>query len=85
MCTDLLLRNKRTLPQKDLTPAERLKNLSQAFESDPSRVREAGVRRVILVDDIYTTGSTAEACSRALLAAGVQEIYLLNICIGHGR
>ena len=83
--TDLLLRNKRTLPQKDLTPAERLKNLSQAFESDPSRVREAGVRRVILVDDIYTTGSTAEACSRALLAAGVQEIYLLNICIGHGR
>ena len=83
--TDLLLRNKRTLPQKDLTPAERLKNLSQAFESDPSRVREAGVRRVILVDDIYTTGSTAEACSRVLLAAGVQEIYLLNICIGHGR
>lgn len=83
--TDLLLRNKRTLPQKDLTPAERLKNLSQAFESDPSRVREAGVRRVILVDDIYTTGSTAEACSRALLAAGVQEIYLLSICIGHGR
>ncbi len=82
--TDILHRNKSTLPQKDLTAAERLKNLSQAFEADQSRIT-AGVKHVILVDDIYTTGSTAEACTRALLAAGVRKVYLLNACIGHGR
>lgn len=82
--TDVLLRNKKTMPQKDLTPAERLRNLSQAFEADQSRIGPE-LRRVILTDDIYTTGSTAEACSRALLAAGVEQVYLLNVCIGHGR
>ena len=82
--TDILLRNKKTLPQKDLSAAERLKNLSQAFEADERKIA-SGIRRVILTDDIYTTGSTAEACSRVLLAAGAEQVYLLNVCIGHGR
>lgn len=82
--TDILLRNKKTVPQKDLTPAERLKNLSQAFEADAGKIGPE-LKSVILTDDIYTTGSTAEACSRALMAAGVEKVYLLNVCIGHGR
>ncbi len=81
---DILIRNKSTLPQKDLTAAERLKNLSRAFEADGSRI-SLRMKNVILVDDIYTTGSTAEACTRALLRAGVEKVYLLNVCIGHGR
>ena len=40
---------------------------------------------MILVDDIYTTGSTVEACSRVLKRAGVSRVYFLCICIGGGR
>ncbi|MEI3186531.1 MAG: phosphoribosyltransferase family protein [Lachnospiraceae bacterium] len=40
---------------------------------------------MIIIDDIYTTGSTVEACSRILKKAGVKRIYFLAICIGKGR
>jgi predicted amidophosphoribosyltransferase len=39
---------------------------------------------VVLIDDIYTTGSTMEACTRVLKAAGVKKVYFLTICIGYG-
>ena len=39
---------------------------------------------VILADDIYTTGSTIEACARVLKAAGVRQVYFVSICIGGG-
>ena len=42
-------------------------------------------KSVIIIDDIYTTGSTVEACSRILKKAGVKRIYFLAICIGKGR
>lgn len=76
---NVLVRTKNTMPQKELSPAERLKNLEQAFA-----VREIpeGVKSVILVDDIFTTGSTAEACTRALLRAGIEKVYFVCICIG---
>lgn len=82
VCADLLLRSRKTAPQKELNPAERLKNLEEAFEagSIPS-----GIGTVILVDDIYTTGSTIEACTRALKRMGVKKVYFLAICIGRGQ
>ena len=75
-----LIRNKKTAPQKQLNPSERLKNLEQAFKAGtiPPQVTD-----VILVDDIYTTGSTIEACARVLLAAGIRHVYFISICIGH--
>lgn len=80
--TGLLARNKNTAPQKDLNPAQRLKNLEEAFTA---RRPAAGLASVILVDDIYTTGSTIEACSRVLKRAGISRVYFLCICIGGGR
>lgn len=78
---DLLIRVKKTDPQKGLGSSDRLKNLRGAFEAEP----EAGKwERVLLADDIYTTGSTAEICSRALLAAGVKKVFVFAVCIGHG-
>ena len=79
---EMLVRNKKTLPQKDLSAAERLKNLSGAFAAGeiPERIRS-----VILVDDIYTTGSTIEACARALRASGISRVYFVVICMTGGR
>lgn len=78
--TGILIRNKKTMPQRGLNPKERLENLTAAFGVSNSRrnVPES----VLLVDDIYTTGSTMEACARALKAAGVKRIYYLAICVG---
>jgi ComF family protein len=81
----ILIRNKKTMPQRDLTPKERLKNLQQAFGLHPSCCRKAVPRCVVLIDDIYTTGSTIEACTQVLKAAGVEEIHFLTICIGCGK
>lgn len=82
----LLYRTRRTAPQKSLNSRERLANLQQAFAVDRRRAAKGDVpETVILVDDIYTTGSTIEACSRVLKAAGVKRVYYVAICIGFGR
>ena len=77
-----LVRTKRTLPQKELSAMDRLKNLSGAFRAGEV---PAKLRSVLLVDDIYTTGSTIEACSRALKKAGVERVYFAVICMTGGR
>lgn len=82
VCAGMLCRGKKTAPQKQLNPQERLKNLEEALI--PGEVPK-GVKRVILVDDIYTTGSTIEACARALKRAGVEKVYFITICIGRGQ
>lgn len=75
----VLVRIKKTQPQRSLNPEERLKNLQAAFAVKNG----ADVpKRVILVDDIYTTGSTLEACSRVLKKAGAEEIHFVVICTG---
>lgn len=82
---DLLIRDKRTLPQKGLNDKERLKNLIQAFSIDKSKIEiYNNINKVILVDDIYTTGSTIEACTNILQQNGVSEVYYVSLCIGKG-
>lgn len=83
----LLIRVRKTLPQKALNPSERLKNLRMAFALSPEWTQEAQKLpgTVVLTDDIYTTGSTVEACSRILTAAGVSHVYFMAVCIGNGR
>ena len=80
--SEFLVRPKKTAPQKYLGPDLRLKNLDQAFFC---KKLPSGVKKVLLIDDIYTTGSTAEACARALKKAGAGQVYLLVIAIGSGR
>ena len=82
---DVLVRTKKTLPQKELDDKERILNLQRAFIlSENQKVKLMGLSKVILVDDIYTTGSTIEACTRVLLEAGVKEVYFITLCIGRG-
>lgn len=82
----LLFRQKKTVPQKELTEAERLQNLESAIRWNAARLQGGKVpRTVVLIDDIYTTGSTAEVCTRVLLRNGIQRVYLLCLCIGSER
>lgn len=78
----ILKRSKKTAPQKSLDPSGRLKNLEQAFAADHIPY---GIHSVILVDDIYTTGSTIEACTRVLKKAGMDHVYFVTIFIGRGQ
>lgn len=84
--TKLLIRCKKTLPQKNLSNKERLKNLSEAFEIKEKdlNIDLKSIKKVLLVDDIYTTGSTIEACSVLLKSYGIDEIYFIVLCIGKG-
>ncbi|WP_018259544.1 ComF family protein [Methylobacterium sp. WSM2598] len=74
---DLLARVKRTRPQVGLSRAARAENLQGAFRvPEAARPRLAG-RRVLLVDDVITTGSTANAAARALLRGGAAAVDVL--------
>ncbi len=72
----LLRRSKRTPALKGMSPQQRRKAVSGAFEvADRSAI--AG-RTVILVDDVLTTGSTAEACAKAVQRAGASRVELIT-------
>lgn len=77
-----LYRRKKTAASKELNAVERLKNLMSAFYAGPI---PQDLRRVLLVDDIFTTGATMESCTRTLLAAGVEEVYCFALAIRSER
>lgn len=70
-----------TRPQKEMSRSERKKNMEKAFKISNSVVK---YRKIILVDDIYTTGSTVDACAKVLLAAGACEVNCVCLSIGQG-
>ena len=75
---DALVRTRHTVQQSVLEGAARRTNLRNAFEC---RVDLTG-RRVLLVDDVYTTGTTARECAKALRKAGARNVYLLAYSAG---
>lgn len=74
-------RTRHTKAQKNLTPRERKKNLTDAFEI----CGNVPWKSVMLVDDIYTTGSTVDALAGILKEAGVEKVYFIAVCIGSGE
>lgn len=79
--TELLIRQTNTLPQKSLNDGEREKNIKKAFISSDKIVE---YKKAMLVDDIYTTGATVEACTEILLNKGIETVYYTAVCIGKG-
>ncbi|MBQ8640328.1 MAG: ComF family protein [Lachnospiraceae bacterium] len=79
----MLRRVRRTLPQKELGEAARLQNLLDAFDADLQIA--CRYRCVGLTDDILTTGSTMEACTRVLKAAGVRQVFCISLSATAGR
>ena len=72
-----LKRIKATAQQVGLTQSERAENVQGAFRVPPDRKAEVAGRRVVLVDDVLTSGATSDACARALLRAGARNVDLL--------
>ncbi len=82
---DYLVRIKNTIPQKELSERERHANLSQAFFiRNGARELYRNLNCVIIIDDIYTTGSTIEACAEVLQREGIAKICFLCISTGQG-
>lgn len=77
--SDLVQRVLDTAPQKELGELQRKNNLKKAFHTGKNVVQYSCA---MVVDDIYTTGSTAEAVARELIKQGTHRVYLLTICIG---
>lgn len=80
--TELIERKINTLPQKNLDDEQREQNLKKAFISTDKIVK---YKSALLVDDIYTTGSTIEACAKILQSQGIANVYYTSICIGIGE
>ena len=70
----LLLRIKNTPPQSSLTRAERLSSVKDAFAIEPLRLSELKGARVILVDDVMTSGASLFAAAQTLKTAGAAHI-----------
>lgn len=77
----IVVRIRNTTPQKKLNDKGRQKNLKNAFKIAENSVK---LKKIILVDDIYTTGSTVDAIARLLKQAGAEKIFILTLCIGKG-
>ena len=76
-----LIRVVNTRPQKELNDKERKKNLFKAFRLT---IHWKTAKRVLLVDDIYTTGNTIDSVAQILKEKGAEKVYFLTISIGQG-
>jgi len=74
----LVRRSRRTRQQVGLTGDQRRRNVSGAFTAHPDLVARLRGRRVVLIDDVLTTGSTVVAITHALKRAGVHQIDVMT-------
>lgn len=77
----LVARTVDTAPLKSLSPAERINNLKNAFQMAQNVVQ---LDRVMLVDDIYTTGATIDEIAATLKSGGISQVTFVTLAIGSG-
>ncbi|MFS2049527.1 ComF family protein, partial [Variovorax sp. CT11-76] len=70
----LLLRTRETPAQRGLSRAERMHNLQGAFAVEPLRADALAGRRVVLVDDVMTTGASLFSAAQVLRRAGAAHV-----------
>ena len=74
---EALKRVKATPQQVGLSKSERALNVQGAFRVPPDRKIDISRRRIVLVDDVLTSGATVDSCARALLRAGARQVDVL--------
>jgi ComF family protein len=74
---DNLVRLRATPPQTELSRAARIKNLRRCFAV--RRPADVAGKRVLLVDDVMTTGTTVNECAKALRKAGADDVYVVTL------
>lgn len=79
--SEILVRIRKTTPMKELNDEERRKNVERAFLVKENVVK---YKKILLVDDIYTTGATIDSCAKVLYEKGAQKVYFLCLCAGKG-
>jgi ComF family protein len=77
LATDMLLRTRATQSQIGLTSHQRRENMRGAFTI--ARAAEVTGREIVLVDDVYTTGTTATECARMLRKAGAAKVWVATV------
>jgi ComF family protein len=77
MASEALRRVRPTEQQVGLSRAQRASNVQGAFRVAPDRKADIAGRRVVLIDDVLTSGATVDACARALLRARAAQVDVL--------
>lgn len=80
--SDILIRIRETPSQRELTRELREENLKNAFCLKSCRPVEN--KKILLVDDVYTTGSTTRECTKVLLEGGAREVVVITWAAGQG-
>lgn len=78
---ELIGRKLRTQPLKNLSHEERQNNLKRAFKILQNDVK---LDTIVIIDDIYTTGSTIDAMAKVFMETGIDNIYFMALTIGRG-
>ena len=71
---EALVRRRQTETQGGKSGPARRRNVAAAFEVPAAKIRQVRNRRIVLIDDVMTTGATLEGCARALLVAGAAQV-----------
>lgn len=77
--TDILMRTKSTPSQGLQTVSGRFRNVQNAFNVTGKFYQSLSGKTIVIVDDVFTTGATLEACARTLKRAGAQRVYAVTL------
>ena len=79
---NLLKKTKNTPPQSKLTRAERMKNVKGSFSMQKNNTPYVRHKKVLVVDDLFTTGSTVNECARVLKESGSSYVEVITLARG---